>query len=118
MMPRRQQARTKLEQANQPYWAEQVRVQILAASAWLAHAQGDDDQALEQLRAAAILEDSSGKQVAMENRLYTLRELLADMLLARAIAAAAATAAPGGSRTARRRAGTSRIMANAVRSTT
>ena len=75
------QARTKLEQANQPYWAEQVRVQILAASAWLAHAQGDDDQALEQMRAAANLEDSSGKQVAMENRLYPMRELLADMLL-------------------------------------
>lgn len=75
------QLRAKLEQANQPYWAEQVQVQILAASAWLAHAQGKEDQALEQMRAAADLEDKSEKHVAMENRLYPMRELLGDMLL-------------------------------------
>jgi hypothetical protein len=75
------QLRVKLEQSNQPYWAEQVQVQILAASAWLAHAHGKDDQALEQMRAAATLEDGSEKHVAMENRLYPMRELLGDMLL-------------------------------------
>jgi len=34
------------------------------------------------MRAAADLEDSSEKHVAMENRLYPMRELLADMLMA------------------------------------
>lgn len=74
------QLRTKLEQAKQPYWAEQVQVQILAASAWTAHAQGSHDQAMKLMRAAADLEDSSEKDVAMENRLYPMRELLGDML--------------------------------------
>jgi tetratricopeptide (TPR) repeat protein len=34
------------------------------------------------MRAAADLEDSSEKHVAMENRLYPMRELLGDMLMA------------------------------------
>ena len=34
------------------------------------------------MRAAADLEDGSEKHVAMENRLYPMRELLADMLMA------------------------------------
>ncbi|KVN68052.1 hypothetical protein WM03_31960 [Burkholderia ubonensis] len=75
------QLRAKLEQSGQPYWAEQVQVQILAASAWLAHAQGKDDDALKQMRAAADLEDGSEKNVAMENRLYPMREQLGEMLL-------------------------------------
>ncbi|RDK02906.1 hypothetical protein DLM46_10230 [Paraburkholderia lacunae] len=75
------QLRTKLEQARQPYWAEQVQVQILAASAWTARAQGKHEQGLKLMRAAANLEDGSEKHVAMENRLYPMRELLGDMLL-------------------------------------
>ena len=75
------QLRAKLEQAKQPYWAEQVQIQILAASAWKAHAQSNRDQALKLMRAAADLEDSSEKHVAMEHRLYPMRELLGDMLL-------------------------------------
>jgi tetratricopeptide (TPR) repeat protein len=69
-----------LEKARQSYWAEQVEVQILAAQAWLAQAQGDRAQALKFMRAAATLEDSTEKHVAMENRLYPMRELLGDML--------------------------------------
>ncbi|TCW85909.1 hypothetical protein C5O80_10535 [Burkholderia sp. SRS-46] len=75
------QLRTKLEESNQPYWAEQVQAQILSASAWLAHAQGKDDEALTQMRSAADLEDASEKSVAMENRLYPMREQLGEMLL-------------------------------------
>jgi hypothetical protein len=73
--------RAKLEQAHQDYWAEQTEVQILAASAWLAKLNGNSDEALKLMRAAADLEDSSEKHVAMENRLYPMREILADMLL-------------------------------------
>jgi tetratricopeptide (TPR) repeat protein len=74
--------RTALENASQPYWAGQVEVQILAAQAWVAEAQGTKEDALKFMRAAADLEDASEKHVAMENRLYPMRELLGDMLMA------------------------------------
>ena len=75
--------------ANQPYWAEQVEVQVLAARAWTEHAQGHQVESLKLMHAAADLEDGSEKHVAMENRLYPLRELLADMLLGGGDASAA-----------------------------
>jgi tetratricopeptide (TPR) repeat protein len=74
--------RTGLEKANQGYWAEQVEVQILAAQAWLAQGQGKPEEAVKFMAAAADLEDSTEKHVAMENRLYPMRELLADLLMA------------------------------------
>jgi uncharacterized protein HemY len=47
----------------------------------VAQGSGDKLQALKLIRAAASLEDGSEKHVAMENRLYPMRELLADMLM-------------------------------------
>ena len=73
--------RAGLEKANQSYWAGQVEIQVLAAQAWIAQAQGKPEEALKFMRAAADLEDSSEKHVAMENRLYPMRELLGDLLL-------------------------------------
>jgi tetratricopeptide (TPR) repeat protein len=73
--------RATLEKANQSYWAEQVEVQILAASAWIAQTKGQKEEALKFMRAAADLEDNSEKHIAMENRLYPMRELLGDLLL-------------------------------------
>src|ERR1700730_1872072 len=73
--------RAALEKANQSYWADQVEIQMLAASAWIAHAKGQKDEALKFMRAAADLEDNSAKHIAMENRLYPMRELLGDLLL-------------------------------------
>jgi tetratricopeptide (TPR) repeat protein len=70
----------ELEKAKQPYWAGQVEVHILAAQAWLAEGRGDHAAALNSMRAAADLEDASEKHVAMENRLYPMRELLGDLL--------------------------------------
>ena len=72
--------RETLEKVNQSYWAEQVEVQILCAQAWVAQTQGRKEEALKFMRAAADLEDGSAKHVAMENRLYPMRELLGDML--------------------------------------
>src|SRR5207249_10811372 len=77
--------------ASQPYWAGQVEVQIRAAQAWVAQAQGHKEDALKFMRDAADLEDASEKHVAMENRLYPMRELLGDMLLAQGQAKAALT---------------------------
>jgi tetratricopeptide (TPR) repeat protein len=81
--------RTSLEKANQGYWAEQTEIQLLAANAWVAYGQKNRDEALRLMRAAADLEDASEKHVAMENRLYPMRELLADMLMAESQAKAA-----------------------------
>jgi tetratricopeptide (TPR) repeat protein len=63
------------------YWSGQVDVEVLAAYAWLANGQGNKAEALRLMRAAADREDNSEKHVAMENRLYPMRELLADLLL-------------------------------------
>ncbi|MEO8134753.1 MAG: hypothetical protein ABI831_12335 [Betaproteobacteria bacterium] len=73
--------REALEKAKQSYWAGQVEIQILGAQAWTAYGQANKDEALKLMGAAADLEDASEKHVAMENRLYPMRELLGDMLL-------------------------------------
>ena len=83
------ETRAGLQKANQTYWAEQVEVQVLAAQGWQKQAQGDKAEAQKLMRAAADLEDGSEKHVSMENRLYPMRELLADMLLANGDAATA-----------------------------
>jgi tetratricopeptide (TPR) repeat protein len=75
-----QELRSGLEKAKQPYWAEQIEIQILSAKAWVAHAGGNRPEAQTYMRAAADLEDSTEKHVAMENRLYPMREQLGDML--------------------------------------
>jgi len=74
------QLREGLLESKQGYWAEQIEVQILGAQAWLEQARSNKDEALKFMRAAADLEDGSAKHVAMENRLYPMRELLGDML--------------------------------------
>jgi tetratricopeptide (TPR) repeat protein len=73
--------RTALEKSGQSYWAGRTEEQMLAVSAWVALAEGPRDQALKLMRAAADGEDGSVKHVAMENRLYPMRELLGDLLL-------------------------------------
>jgi len=67
--------------AENSYWGEQIQVLVLAASAWRAHVESREDDALKFMRAAADLEDSTEKHVSMENRLYPMREMLGDLLL-------------------------------------
>ncbi|WP_235983869.1 hypothetical protein [Bradyrhizobium australiense] len=73
--------RATLQRADQSYWADRTEEQMLAISAWIALKEGATDQALRFMRAAADGEDGSVKHVAMENRLYPFRELLAELLL-------------------------------------
>jgi hypothetical protein len=70
-----------LLQAKDDYWAQQVQIQRNAATAWTAYAEGKKDAATKLMRGAADLEDGSKKHVAMENRLWPMRELLGDLLL-------------------------------------
>jgi tetratricopeptide (TPR) repeat protein len=73
--------RTALQRADQSYWADRTEEQMLAISAWVAVKEGARDQAVRFMRAAADGEDGSLKNVIMENRLYPLREMLAELLL-------------------------------------
>ncbi|WP_130226439.1 hypothetical protein [Bradyrhizobium sp. Leo121] len=70
-----------LDNASQSYWANQVEIQMLAASAWIAQSKGERETSVKLMRTAADLEDDSEKHIAMENRLYPMRELLGDLLL-------------------------------------
>jgi tetratricopeptide (TPR) repeat protein len=76
-----QRLRTAMAKAGDTYWADRTQEQILAVSAWVALSEDSKDQAVTLMRQAADGEDASIKHVAMENRLYPMRELLADLLL-------------------------------------
>jgi tetratricopeptide (TPR) repeat protein len=76
-----QRLRAAMEKSGDRYWAERTGEQIVAVSAWVALSGGAKDQAVTLMRQAADGEDASIKHVAMENRLYPLRELLGDLLL-------------------------------------
>ena len=73
--------RGALQKSDQSYWADRTEEQMLAVSAWVALADGNKPQAEKLMRTAANNEDGSVKSVLMENRLYPLRELLAELLL-------------------------------------
>src|SRR5262249_43094314 len=73
--------RKALEKTKDTYWAARSEEQILAVSAWVAVAEGSREQAVKIMRAAADGEDGSVKHVSMENRLYPMRELFAELLL-------------------------------------
>jgi tetratricopeptide (TPR) repeat protein len=78
-----------LEKSGERYWADRTEEQIFAVSAWVAQHEGAREEAVALMRKAADSEDGSLKHVAMENRLYPLRELLGDLLLEGGQAAAA-----------------------------
>ena len=71
-----------LEQARGEYnWEAQVEVQRLAASACVAHAEGNNEKALQLLRTAAELEDRTEKHPVTPGAVLPARELLGDLLI-------------------------------------
>ncbi len=71
-----------LQQIQNGYdWSAQVRVQRLAASAWLEHNEGDQQSALRSMRAAADLEDQTEKHPVTPGPVLPARELLGDLLM-------------------------------------
>lgn len=70
-----------LKAAKDSYWATEVEVQRQGAAAWLAHAKGDRPAALQLMRSAAALEDTSEKAAVSPGRLVPAHELLGDMLM-------------------------------------
>jgi hypothetical protein len=73
--------RDALLQAKDSYWSEQVDIQYRAASAWTLFAQGRRDEALDQLRRAAEMEDATEKAAVTPGPIKPARELLGEMLL-------------------------------------
>jgi hypothetical protein len=73
--------RAKLVSLQDAYWIEQLDVQADAARAWIALGERRGDEAIALMRAAADREDRTEKNVAMENRLSPMRELLGELLL-------------------------------------
>jgi hypothetical protein len=76
-----QKAIDRLTQEKEPYWVEQVTIQKLGASAWLALAEGRTNDALAAMREAADREDRTEKSAVTPGPLAPARELLGDMLL-------------------------------------
>jgi len=77
----RQLEETLAQVSGQAYWATEVRIQRLAASAWAARLAGDTVAALEAARSAADLEDVTGKHPVTPGALLPARELYGDLLL-------------------------------------
>ena len=73
--------RAELALAHDAYWMEQLDVQAAAARAWIALGERRVEEAIASMRAAADREDRTEKNVAMENRLSPMRELLGELLL-------------------------------------
>jgi tetratricopeptide (TPR) repeat protein len=68
-------------EAGRAYWAEQIEIQRLAVAAWLAYAQGNDEEALTLIQASADLEDATEKHIVTPGALLPARELFGDLLL-------------------------------------
>jgi hypothetical protein len=65
----------------QAYWATQVRIQRLAAGAWVRLADGDTTRALAEAREAAELDDHTAKHPVTPGAVLPARELYGDLLL-------------------------------------
>ncbi len=70
-----------LTAANHSYWAGQTAVQVQTVSAWIALAEGRNDEALQSMRAAAEAEEASDKHPVTPGNVVPSRELLGEMLL-------------------------------------
>ena len=70
-----------LTQENNKYWADQVDIQREIAAAWITLAQGNREQAVQQMRSAADHEDRTDKHNVTPGAILPARELLGEMLL-------------------------------------
>ena len=78
---RLQALREAMLAAKQNYWAEQAEIQRRMVAAWVARAEGKNEEALEGMRAAAALEDATEKHPVTPGPLIPARELLGELLL-------------------------------------
>lgn len=70
-----------LAEAKENYWATQVEIERRTAAAWLAHAKGNQEEALKLMQSAADLEDTTEKHPVTPGAIVPARELLGELLL-------------------------------------
>ena len=75
------QLRDATKEAKFDYFKQHLEVQMQAASAWIAYAEGKKDEALEMLRRSADAEDVLGKHPVSPGALVPIREQLGSLLL-------------------------------------
>jgi tetratricopeptide (TPR) repeat protein len=63
------------------YWIEQADIQVDTIRAWIARAEGRNDEAVKLMRAAADREDQTEEHVMMPGRVIPVREMLGELLL-------------------------------------
>jgi tetratricopeptide (TPR) repeat protein len=63
------------------YWIEQADIQTSAISAWIARAEGRNDDALKLMRETADREDKTEEHIMMPGRVIPVREMLGELLL-------------------------------------
>jgi tetratricopeptide (TPR) repeat protein len=69
----------RLTAAGDEYWSGQSRIQIRAATAWILLSENRKDEAIAAMVEATDLDDASEKNIAMENKLVPMRELLGEL---------------------------------------
>jgi len=67
--------------AKEVYWTTQVEIQRRAAEAWAQFANGKREEALDEMRSAVALDDSTDKHPVTPGAVIPMRVLLGDMLL-------------------------------------
>ena len=73
--------RDAMKAAKDEYWAEQIDISRQIAVAWVTFAQGQKEEALRLMRAAADQEDRTDKAAVSPGPIAPARELLGEMLL-------------------------------------
>jgi tetratricopeptide (TPR) repeat protein len=63
------------------YWVGQADIQSGAISAWIARAEGRNDEALQLMRETADREDKTEEHIMMPGRVIPVREMLGELLL-------------------------------------
>jgi tetratricopeptide (TPR) repeat protein len=63
------------------YWIEQADIQVDTINAWIARAEGRNDEAVKLMRAAADREDRTEEHIMMPGRVIPVREMLGELLL-------------------------------------
>jgi tetratricopeptide (TPR) repeat protein len=63
------------------YWSSQAETQLLAARAWVLHAESKDEEAIAQMQRAAQLEATTDKEAVTPGEVLPAGDLLGDLLL-------------------------------------
>ena len=67
-------------EATQPYWANQIQIQITIAQAWQLYKSGQEDHGLEMMKQAAVMESNTQKHPITPGAILPAYELYGDML--------------------------------------